>query len=608
MIAAVLEHRAAEMRKFYAGLKFEHEPRPKHIFDGKRRSYYERFHPDKKIKTIFVPGLGMRSYRPIVGASPGTYYMRADGTAANKAAATDPSDPSTAMSIATVNGETFAGGDLLPMSDQGGVYRDQLDPPSDGGAGIQIAFQNISGEKPLITGADLVTGWTAEGTPNVWEASFAPTGTADNLITLIDGVLGIDAGSIAAITEALEWHYDPALDLLYVYSLIDPDTAFTNPGVEAQKRELAFYSNSRTYLTVDGIDLQMGWNETLKWDGGHSSVTKNLDIAYSGETGLLVSGTHSNPIIQNVRSHHNGTIGEDHGFYFRATTTNNGPFLVEDCQADHNAGYGFHMFEGRGGTLRRCIGFESRLKGDFLINNIVENENITLEYCAGRTGGGAAIMSYRIRNLSGTSTVKILNCVGYLHALGVLEIDSLGVATTTVEAKNCIWWGDTAVNVAMFVGAGLAATINLENNCYLADGGDMITYDGVTYSQAEFADYQSASGQDAQSISSDPLFVDKASFDFHLLAASPCIDAGVDVGLDRDFDGISVPQGDAPDMGIYEFEQAEAPGSVGVRITARIKIEGDFVIEGEREMEQFWSDYFANAEAFSTALSKVSEN
>lgn len=54
------------------------------------------------------------------------------------------------------------------------------------------------------------------------------------------------------------------------------------------------------------------------------------------------------------------------------------------------------------------------------------------------------------------------------------------------------------------------------------------------------------------SVVADPLFVD-TEIDFHLQADSLCIDAGIDVGLDKDFEDNFIPQGLAPDIGAYEY-------------------------------------------------------
>ena len=55
-------------------------------------------------------------------------------------------------------------------------------------------------------------------------------------------------------------------------------------------------------------------------------------------------------------------------------------------------------------------------------------------------------------------------------------------------------------------------------------------------------------------ISSDPLFEDAASNDFHLLPDSPCIDSGIALPVvTTDMDSIARPQGTANDIGAYEY-------------------------------------------------------
>ena len=54
----------------------------------------------------------------------------------------------------------------------------------------------------------------------------------------------------------------------------------------------------------------------------------------------------------------------------------------------------------------------------------------------------------------------------------------------------------------------------------------------------------------------DPLLIDPASDNYHIPAGSPAIDAGLEVGITTDLDGNPRPQGNAPDIGAYEFTPA----------------------------------------------------
>ncbi len=51
------------------------------------------------------------------------------------------------------------------------------------------------------------------------------------------------------------------------------------------------------------------------------------------------------------------------------------------------------------------------------------------------------------------------------------------------------------------------------------------------------------------------LFVDAEAHDFRPQPGSPAIDAGVEVGFDRDYAGNRVPQGEAPDIGAIEYTE-----------------------------------------------------
>jgi hypothetical protein len=70
----------------------------------------------------------------------------------------------------------------------------------------------------------------------------------------------------------------------------------------------------------------------------------------------------------------------------------------------------------------------------------------------------------------------------------------------------------------------------------------------------------------------DALFVNAAGGDYHLVAGSPAIDAGQDVGeiVPVDKDGRARPVGAFPDIGAYEFgvSASRPPAPTNLRIVA----------------------------------------
>jgi len=92
-----------------------------------------------------------------------TYYMRADGTAANKEAAIGPgSTKANCMDVAIHNGETFNAGDIILLCVDGGIYYDKFILPSSGNSGNLITYQSESGSGAKIVGSDTIETWVVE--------------------------------------------------------------------------------------------------------------------------------------------------------------------------------------------------------------------------------------------------------------------------------------------------------------------------------------------------------------------------------------------------------------------------------------------------------------
>jgi hypothetical protein len=117
-----------------------------------------------------------------------TYYMRSDGTAANKEAATSCSAANTSMDETEHNSESFSSSDIIELCDDGGSYTTALVIST---ASNGVTYQVASGDVVLITAtsgysidiaADNVTLQIGSGTS--W--TIANSGGTDNMVRLHD--------------------------------------------------------------------------------------------------------------------------------------------------------------------------------------------------------------------------------------------------------------------------------------------------------------------------------------------------------------------------------------------------------------------------------------
>ena len=133
---------------------------------------------------------------------------------------------------------------------------------------------------------------------------------------------------------------------------------------------------------------------------------------------------------------------------------------------------------------------------------------------------------------------------------------------------NNVGYAATSYNVQ--IGAGSAASTWKNNIFHTAPYGMYIAADAVMpteenncfYNHSTTDKYLVDTGNQtphATDILANPKMVNPVDNKYKLRKGSPCINAGVDVGLTKDYDKRPVPHNGTPDIGAYEYEKRSTP-------------------------------------------------
>jgi len=460
--------------------------------------------------------------------------------------------------ITKINSLGFNHGDSI-LFKRGEVWREQLVIPSSGAPGNSIYFGAYgTGNNPIINGADLIAEWSMFIT-NVWRAKLT---TAPNIV-MIDEILGHKKSSLELLAEEYDWYYQLSEQYLYLYSLSNPETEYINPGVEASVRNVVDL-NMKNYITLSNLTFKNSNKNTLT-TGDYASdyiIVENCTITRSA--GTAISGYIGSDywiIRGNTITYCGGELDRD-GIYFYDKNTS---WEIYDNKIYNSggddiaiAGSGHRIYRNDlGPSTSLAIGisidpgskdiwiYENKIHGHDIEGIVVKGSNCKIFknriYENGYDGilinGEEADSSLEIyQNLIwghhngysgislwvGGNNVKIYNNVIFNNDIGIYQHHG---QTGVVIANNIIM----SNNLYGFIGGPETPTL-IHNNCYNI---------GTNYLGVE--DHTGTSGN----ISQNPLFIDESNYDFTLRTNSPCIDAGIDVGLPY--------YGIAPDLGAFEF-------------------------------------------------------
>ena len=543
------------------GLRTEDNPRPRSI-GGFTKNQLDDL-PGKRAKHFYMGG--MKLY-PIMGASPGTFYI--DPVNGNDANAGDSANP---WKTLQKGNDGAVAGDTINLGGQGNYTEDNQVVGE--GARLLLASKQLTWQP-----------WSGTGTPTI------------DFLKTDDGTgWSLESGSIYKKTyqgqDRVQVVYEDGARLTrYAVPGFSHTTANMTEGSFLHKGDLLYIwangsgspgTNGKTYTHsfTSGIRFGTGAANSI-WDGitgehNHYNPTgtytvdqlkgsflieadgmtmKNCTVRYSPTRGTGLVRTSSDVSLKDVTIdnvlvekavddafHFHGTTGmvlqnsevKDLGFYYSQNYHANTGSWSAIVNTGTIQDTDFHDIGGFGGSskqngiaveqlsdggvacvIQRCKVFNSNYG-----INLARMDGGDILYCLSYDNDGDGIRGRsRTTGQIGDAPInwEVYHCVLWANARrGIRLDDSLsGVGgdgrVKGWNIKNNIIGENAERHLTIDDGAN-----TLDYNCYHAGSGvNEWKFDGTTYTS--FTSYQAA--QDANGIDADPLFVDETGRDFHLVS------------------------------------------------------------------------------------------
>lgn len=536
---------AKRMRRVWRGLKFEREPKPRYHFNALSRYDINKMRGNRKIKSIFVPGL-KTAYRPIFGASPAQYYV----------ADSDGNDGYNGLYPSYVSGSDgpwktiqyavnqVSAGDLIDV--RTGTYTSNagFNDAASGTSGSVITLQNYQ--------SDTVTISASAGSKALWCTDGCDYWTLDGLI-----LQRADAGHTVVIGTAGN---SDGHDYWTVKNCTFHGTFQING------HDLLFEDNTVIGTVNDG-DNGAGIEEL-----GEAGKNLSYNNTYRGNTiydfttrGIWLQGRCHDDIMEDNTIYNIGEMGIDADGYNR-------------CQWDHIV---------RDNLIYDCD--EDAIEFENCYNSLAERnicircdiQAITvINYSTGEVGGDSN--EYGVAgDHRGLDTQNVIrdNLVRDGAGNGLVIYDAGGVSFffNTVYANDCnVYLRGTASDY--FTGLDMRGNIfsqaasaeisvdvditHIDTDDYniLDPGGVVYEKRDAPYASYTLAQYRTATGNAGNTIESSPAFKDAVNDDYTLTVSSPAIQLVPVNVTDHTIDLVEAPRnrGTMDAAGCYEYYQTIA--------------------------------------------------
>jgi hypothetical protein len=291
-------------------------------------------------------------------------------------------------------------------------------------------------------------------------------------------------------------------------------------------------------------------NLTGIYCGGSAPIIKVCEVLGNDNMGIHVDASTAAPTIEDCWVHDNGQYGIN-------IANNSGEVVVRDCNIEDNADYGLSVYPCDDVNIIDCTisgngdhGIRASIKDGTIDGCVIKNNAGDGIYIAQGGGDTSAILRNRIENNSGCGIKAIgfnySTCdIMYNKIIGGandgISLDSSGGGSGNVYSNlirdtggcgiaatdSASWdlWNNTIVGCAeigIFVLSGSQPDIS---NCIIWNCTQDMNNCTATYSCLSDCNDAAGTGNICGD-GNDPNFVDPGNDNYHLVADSPCVDAG----------------------------------------------------------------------------------